>query len=50
MLFSALNKLKRDGVRTVHLTTGSQNFPAQKIYGKAGFRKVGAFAMFRKQI
>ncbi len=50
MLFSALNKLKRDGVTTVHLTTGSQNFPAQRIYDKAGFRKVGAFAMFRKQI
>jgi len=50
LLFSALSKLKKDGVRTVNLTTGSSNFSAQRIYGKAGFRKIGAFAMFRKAI
>jgi len=50
LLFTALSKLKKDGVKTVHLTTGNSNFPAQRIYGKAGFRKIGAFAMFRKAI
>ncbi len=50
LLFSALNKLKKDGVKIVGLTTGNTNFPAQRIYGKAGFTKTGAFAMFRKQL
>jgi len=50
LLFSAINKLKKDGVKIVDLTTGNANFPAQRIYGKAGFTKTGAFAMFRKQL
>ncbi|HIE50658.1 MAG TPA: GNAT family N-acetyltransferase [Armatimonadetes bacterium] len=50
LLFAALNRLKRAGVETVNLSTGATNFAAQRIYGKAGFQKVGAFAIFRKPI
>lgn len=50
LLFSALNKIEKDGVKNVGLTTGSDNFPAQRIYKKAGFREVGTFAMLGRKI
>ncbi|MCK5548772.1 MAG: GNAT family N-acetyltransferase, partial [Thermoplasmata archaeon] len=50
LLFEAMRMLKRRGVELATLTTGAENFSAQRIYGKAGFTKTGSFFYLWKKI
>ncbi len=50
LLFEAMRMLKRRGVELATLTTGAENFPAQRIYGKAGFITTGSFFYLSKKI
>jgi ribosomal-protein-alanine N-acetyltransferase len=41
LLKTGLEKLKAEGVKTVFLEVGSQNFPAKRLYIANGFEEIG---------
>ena len=46
LVSSAIEELKRRGIRCIHLSVAKKNLPAQRTYLRLGFEKVGESMMY----